>query len=129
MPALTGLALLLALQSLGEVLSHGLALALPGPVIGIGLLMPLLRFEAVRRPVGACAEVLLGHLSLLFVPAGVGVVMHLPLVAAHGLGLAVALVGSTWIGMAVTALLLRRWLRREDSEEDTAQDAREAAGD
>ena len=117
MPALTGLALLLALQAVGEALAHALSLALPGPVLGLALLLPLLAWAPVRTPVAAAAELLLAHLSLLFVPVGVGVVMHLPVVAAHGIGLAVALVGSTWIGMAVTAAVLRALLKDAPAEE------------
>ncbi|HEY5307045.1 MAG TPA: CidA/LrgA family protein, partial [Casimicrobiaceae bacterium] len=47
---------------------------------------------------------------LLFVPIGVGVITHLDLVSRYGLRLLAVIVLSTWIGMAVTALLLRRLL-------------------
>lgn len=107
MPALRGLAWLLLLQSLGEVLTRALVLPLPGPVLGLLMLLPLLRWPWVREPVAACADLLLAHLSLLFVPVGVGVLAHLDLLGAHGLGLLLALVVSTWIGLAVTAWVLR----------------------
>jgi holin-like protein len=61
--------------------------------------------------VAACADALLAHLSLLFVPVGVGVMTHLGVLSDYGLRLVVALVLSTWIGLAVTALVLRRLLR------------------
>jgi holin-like protein len=55
---------------------------------------------------------LLTHLSLLFVPVGVGVMTHLELVATYGLRLGVALLLSTLIGLAVSAIVLQALLRR-----------------
>lgn len=107
MDALRGLAWLLALQSAGELLARGLHLPFPGPVVGMVLLLIALRWELVRTPVAACADFLLAHLSLLFVPVGVGVVVHLPLLAQYGGRMLVVLVVSTWVGLAVTALVLR----------------------
>lgn len=111
--ALRGLALLLLLQALGEVLSHGLSLGVPGPVIGLLLLLVALQMARLRAPVAAAAEILLTHLSLLFVPVGVGVITHLDLVSKYGLRLTLVIVVSTWIGLAVTALALRALLDRE----------------
>ena len=113
MRALTGLTILLLCQSAGEVLVRLLALPLPGPVVGLLLLMALLRWPAVRAPVEAAATALLAHLSLLFVPVGVGVVAHWGLIAQHGVRMLVAIVVSTWVGLAVTALVLRAlWPRQ-----------------
>ena len=112
MIALRGLALLLLFQAAGELLVLGLKLPFPGPVVGLVLLLAGLRWRVVREPVQAAAELLLSHLSLLFVPVGVGVVTHLDLVTRHGAQLVAVIVVSTWIGMAVTALLLRGLLRR-----------------
>jgi holin-like protein len=112
MTALRGLAWLLLFQAAGEAIAHALALPFPGPVIGMALLLPALRWTAVRLPVQAAAELLLAHLSLLFVPVGVGVITHLDLVSHYGFRLLVAIVVSTWVGMAVTALVLRRLLPR-----------------
>ncbi len=112
MTALRGLAILLLLQAAGEGLAHSLGLPIPGPVVGLVLLLAALQFPALREPVGAIAELLLAHLSLLFVPVGVGVIVHLDLVSRYGLQLLMAIVASTWIGMAVTALVLRALLRR-----------------
>ena len=111
MNLLRGLALLLLLQAAGESLTHAFDLPLPGPVIGLVLLLGGLSWRFVREPVSAAADVLLAHLSLLFVPVGVGVIVHLDLVARFGLQLMAVIVVSTWIGMAVTALVLRRLLK------------------
>lgn len=112
MEALRGLAFLLLLQALGEALARGFGLPLPGPVLGLVLLLAALRVPALRAPVAAAADALLAHLSLLFVPVGVGVITHLAVLSQYGLKLLVAIVLSTWIGMAVTALVLRALLAR-----------------
>jgi holin-like protein len=116
MNGLRGLALLLLLQAAGEALVHAFGLPFPGPVVGMVLLLPALHFTWVREPIAAAADFLLGHLSLLFVPVGVGVITHLDLVAEYGVRLLVVIVLSTWIGMATTALILRALLRREATE-------------
>ena len=107
MDTLRGFACLLLCQSAGELLARGVSLGLPGPVVGMLLLLVLLNVDAVRKPVGVAADALLSHLSLLFVPVGVGVIAHLDLVSQFGLRLVVVLVLSTWLGMTVAALLLR----------------------
>ena len=115
MNGLRGLAWLLALQSVGEMLSRGLALPFPGPVIGMLLLLLALRLPMVREPVAACANFLLSHLSLLFVPVGVGVMTHLGLVGQYGVRMLVVVVLSTWLGLAVTALVLHLLRERSDA--------------
>ena len=116
MTALRGLAILLLLQAAGEGLTHWLALPIPGPVMGLVLLLGVLQLPVLREPVRAIADLLLAHLSLLFVPVGVGVIVHLQLISHYGLQLLAVIVFSTWIGMAVTALVLRGLLRRHPPE-------------
>ena len=121
MNALRGLAALLVLQAIGEALAHAFALPLPGPVVGMILLIAALTFPQLREPVKAAAEALLGHLSLLFIPVGVGVITHLDMISRYGVRLLVVIVVSTWIGMAVTALLLNVLLRRQPSGEQPGE--------
>jgi holin-like protein len=113
MNALRGLAILLLLQAAGEGVSRAFGLPFPGPVVGLVLLLAALQWSWVRGPVSATAEFLLTHLSLLFVPVGVGVITHVDLVSHYGLQLLAVIVLSTWLGLAVTALVLR-WLLRGD---------------
>jgi holin-like protein len=115
--ALRGLAILLLLQAAGEGLVHFARLPFPGPVAGLVLLLFALQWPWARGPVKAAAELLLAHLSLLFVPVGVGVITHLDLLSTYGLRLALVIVLSTWTGMAVTALVLRALLRRGPGKE------------
>jgi holin-like protein len=126
MDALRGLALLLVLQAAGDGLAHALRLPVPGPVVGMVLLIVALRVERLRVAVRAIAELLLAHLSLLFVPVGVGVITHLDLLSHRGGPLLVAIVGSTWTGMAVTALVLKRLLGSDEREATPAAEARDA---
>lgn len=107
MDALRGFALLLLCQSVGEAVSRLAQLPLPGPVVGLVLMWALLNVDAVRRPVAAAAEPLLTHLSLLFVPVGVGVVTHVGLLGQYGGRMLGVIVLSTWVGLVVTALVLR----------------------
>ena len=109
--------LLLLCQLLGEALAHGLNLPLPGPVIGMALLLVLLlvREKFVRvlpREVGdgtleKTSNGLLSHLSLMFIPAGVGVVQRLDLVVSHGVALFVALLVSTALAMLASVAAFR----------------------
>ena len=105
--------MLLLLQVAGDGLTHAFALPFPRPVVGLVLLLPALNWPGDREPVVAVAELLLANLSLLFVPVGVGVITHLQRVSRYGWQLLIVMAGSTWIGMAVTALVLRRLLKPE----------------
>ncbi len=116
MNALRGLAWLLLFQAAGEGITHSIGLPFPGPVVGLVLMLIGLRWALVREPVAAAADALLAHLSLLFVPVGVGVITHLPLVSQYGLQLLVVIVLSTWLGLAVTAVVLRYLLRTTSPE-------------
>ena len=112
MDALRGLAILLIAQSAGELLARGTGVPLPGPVIGLLLMLMALRLRAVQRWAGAAADVLLTHLSLLFVPVGVGVMTHVGLITQYGARMLLVIGVSTWVGLAVTALVMRGLLGR-----------------
>ncbi len=107
------LGLLLVFQLIGEVVARSFGLPIPGPVIGMLLLVALLLVRGSTPPrLTQTATTLLGHLSLLFVPAGVGVVVHLGTLQRALLPLLVTLLGSTLVTVVVTAgvlTLLRRW--------------------
>jgi len=110
--------LLLVCQLLGEVAARILDLPLPGPVIGMVLLFVGLTIRGGEAPerLQSTAQGLLEHLSLLFVPAGVGVMLHLSLVAEEWLPITAGLIVSTIATIAVTALVMRaaaRWMTRE----------------
>ena len=81
------------------------------------LLLLALRWSLLRHDVAVCADFLLAHLSLLFVPVGVGVVTHLALVTQYGLQMLVVVVASTLLGLGVTALTLK-WLSPKSESTD-----------
>ncbi len=113
---LPSITLLLLFQLVGEVASQALSLPVPGPVVGMGLLFVALLHPRVRsEPLRQTAQNLLQHLSLLFVPAGVGVMLHFQRVAAEWIPIVAALVLSTVAAIVVAALTtqwLARWLNR-----------------
>lgn len=105
---LGAITLLLVYQLAGEVIALAFRLPVPGPVIGMLLLfLSLLARGRVPDEVRNTANSLLSHLSLLFVPAGTGVMVHLARIADEWLPIAAALIGSTVLTIAVTALVLR----------------------
>ena len=127
MQALLGLMWLLVFLALGELLGQGLGLPLPGAVLGMVLLAGALRWQRVREPVAASAHVLLTHLSLLFVPAGVGVMGYLGLLGRYGWQLLGILLVSTALGLVVTALVLQ-WLTRDEARAAQADGVAEGEG-
>jgi len=110
---ISALTLLLLLQLIGEVFVQWFALPVPGPVIGLILLFAGLLWRGrLDDGLRHTANTLLQHLSLFFVPAGVGVMVHAARVADEWLALCAALVGSTLLSMAATALTLQFFLRQ-----------------
>jgi holin-like protein len=118
---LAGLTWLLVYQCVGEILARWTGLPVPGPVIGMVLLFAtLVAKNFAPESLQTTASGLLSHLSLLFVPAGVGVMSHFHRVASEWLPIAVALVVSTVLALAVTALVMRRLLERQDRRQTDA---------
>ena len=109
LPALT---LLLVYQLVGEVIAQFFALPVPGPVIGMALLFATLAVRgAVSDELRGTANGLLQHLSLLFVPAGTGVMLHFTRLAEEWPALLASLLVSTAVTIAVSALLMRALMR------------------
>ncbi|MBP0627910.1 MULTISPECIES: CidA/LrgA family protein [unclassified Cupriavidus] len=106
-------AILLVFQSVGEVISYALHLPVPGPVLGMILLFGWLVFDDRLLPIiqGTTSE-LLKHLSLLFVPAGVGIMVHANRIEGEWMPILVALVISTWLAIATTAVVTRVLMRK-----------------
>jgi putative effector of murein hydrolase LrgA (UPF0299 family) len=101
---IANLAVFLTFQLVGEVTARGLGLPIPGPVLGLALLLAacVIRPNLGKRLLGT-AQGLLGHLSLLFVPAGVGVVAHIGTLGPTAPALLLALVGSTVLALIAGA--------------------------
>lgn len=105
-------ATLLIFQTLGEGLSFALSLPVPGPVIGMLMLFCyLLARPRVAEALAPTTLEFLRHLSLLFIPAGVGIMVHAQRVAAEWLPLLAALIISAAVSLVVTAYVLK-WLQK-----------------
>lgn len=108
--------MLLVFQLIGEVIARGLVLPVPGPVVGMALLFAAL---VLRRGPSTdlrnTARSMLQHLSLLFIPAGTGVMLHFQRMSDEWLPLVISLLASTVITIAVTALVLRFLTGRSDT--------------
>jgi holin-like protein len=102
------LAVLLMFQFAGELIRAVTGLPIPGPVIGMMLLLiALLAKLPLPAGIHSTSRKLLAYLGLLFVPAGAGVVTRLPMIGAHWLPIVIAVVGSTVITMVMTAVVMR----------------------
>lgn len=102
------LATLLIFQTVGEGLAYALSLPVPGPVIGMALLFVYLRLkDDALEKLAPTTLGLLRHLSLLFVPAGVGIMVHFQRVVTEWLPIAAALLASTVVSIVVTAAVVK----------------------
>jgi holin-like protein len=119
-------AAIFACQLIGEFVVRAFALPLPGPVLGMFLLFVALLLRggngdrAVPGQLGTVADGLLGHLSLLFVPASVGLMRYFGVLEANALTLIVAIAVSTALAQAATALTFQ-YLARSDAEGSSAK--------
>lgn len=91
-------------------------LPVPGPVLGMFLLLIALisydKLAAYARPISL---VLISYLAVLFVPAGVGIILHFERIKNEALPIGVSLVFSTILTIAVTGLVIKYsgiWLEK-----------------
>ena len=112
---------LLACQVAGELVARLLGLPIPGPVIGTILMFVLLLIRG--RVPGALRDVsraLLTNLSLLFVPAGVGIIQHLDRIRGEWVGILAALVGSAVLTMVMAVFVFRLVSRLSGADQGEA---------
>ena len=111
------LAGLLLFQLAGELISRLAAIPVPGPVIGMVLLVVYLSLRGkVSTEMHAVSSTILQHLSLLFVPAGVALMLHVARIEAEWPAIAAALVISSVLTLAVTAGVFRLCVRGRDKD-------------
>lgn len=111
---INGITWLVVFQFLGTALVTVTDLPVPGPVVGMVLLLVAL---VLRKPgpgahVHQVADGLLAHLQLFFIPAGVGIIVYLHTLAQDALPIVVALVVSWLVGLLVVGAVVQLWLRR-----------------
>ena len=112
---LESLAVLLLCQLIGELTVVSLQIPVPGPVVGMAILFFGLMLRGnIPEDLARTANGILGQLSLLFVPAGVGVMTHLTLLGKQWLPLSISLLVSTVLTIAVTGLMMQRLAGKEE---------------
>ena len=103
-----GLVQILLFQSLGELVSKFVLPTLPGPVIGLVLLVLwLVLRKGINSELAMVADGFSQYLGLLFVPAAVGVVLFLPQLKANAVAIICALLGSVVLTIGSTAIVAR----------------------
>lgn len=116
MHALPGISLILLCQLAGETFVQLLEIPIPGPVVGMLIMLAgLVWHGAVPQSLRLVTDTLLRYLALLFVPAGVGLMVHFELIGRDWLAISLALLISTALAIAVTLLLLNLLLKRNTS--------------
>jgi len=114
---ISGLVQILLFQSIGELASKFLLPTLPGPVIGLVLLVLwLVTRKGMNAELAMVADGFSQYLGLLFVPAAVGVVLFLPQLQANALAIVSALVGSVVLTIGSSAVVVRFLSRKESHE-------------
>lgn len=117
---LNSIFLIFFFQLVGEFIQKFLELSIPGPVIGLFLLLIMLllsKKKYYKIPVNFqinlinSAENLLNYLPLLFIPVGVGVVMHLSLLEDNLVPVVLVIIIGTLLTLAVTAFVMERLLK------------------
>lgn len=109
-----GLVQLFIFQALGELLSKFALPFIPGPVLGLVLLLVFFSLRGrVPEHIDMVGSSVLQHLGLLFIPASVGVVLYLPLLRANAWAISAALVVSVVTTVAVTASLLKLLTKKD----------------
>ena len=120
MPLINALTILLVFQLMGEISVRYFSLPIPGPVLGMLMLfLTLLLRNRVHDSLESTASGLLEHLSLLFIPAGVGIMVHVDRIASDWFAIAVALIVSTvitFIGSAGIMVLMERVMVKPDDK-------------
>lgn len=115
---LTWITIIFACQLIGETLVALTGAPLPGPVAGMLILLAILAIKgSVPDDLSAVSAGLLQNLSLLFVPAGTGIIVHLSLLGSDVLPISVTLIVSTLATVAITGLIMQ-WLSKRKLEDE-----------
>ncbi|GAB4363478.1 MAG: CidA/LrgA family protein [Oricola sp.] len=116
------LTLIFGCQLAGEAFVAASGIPVPGPVMGMVLLFAGLAIKgSIPRNLDAVSGALLSNLSLLFVPAGTGIMVHLGLLAGDGIAVSVALIVSTVATIAVTGLVMQALIARKRKDGSDAR--------
>lgn len=119
---LENLTIILLCQLIGEVITRMAKLPVPGPVLGMVILFSgLMIRNKMPQELESVGGFLLRYLSLLFVPAGVGVITNLDLLVKSWAPIAGAIIIGTMVTIAVTGLVMQYLNRRQNVRRETRQ--------
>ena len=112
--------IILLYQLIGELFQKFFGLSIPRPVIGLVLLLLTLlliqkrqRVVPIKEDLFNSAEILLNYLPLLFIPVGVGVVMHLSLLEDNLASVVFVIILGTLSTLALTGYIMEKILRKK----------------
>lgn len=124
---IVGLIILLSFLIAGNVLEKLFYLPVPGSVVGLFLLLlALISFDRLSNYVRPVALVLISYLALLFVPAGVGIMLHVDRIKNEALAISCSLLLSTVLSIVVCSLTIKysmRWLEKRRSAKLNKQES------
>lgn len=112
-------------QLIGEFTQKFFELSIPGPVIGLLLLLfTLLLLKKVEFKVNILtkdlfnsAQTLLDYLPLLFIPVGVGVVMHLSFLEDNLVSVLLVIILGTLLTLGITGFIMEKILTKSKSND------------
>ena len=112
--------IILLYQLIGELFQKFFGLSIPGPVIGLVLLLLTLlliqkrqRVVPIKEDLFNSAEILLNYLPLLFIPVGVGVVMHLSLLEDNLASVIFVIILGNLSTLALTGYIMEKILKKK----------------
>lgn len=105
------LMIILWFSLLGETLSNLLHLPVPGSIIGLFCLFLALQFKWLRlRHVNDVGHFLLGNMTILFLPAAVGIMDKFHVIAPYLVPIGLIILGAIVINIAVIGLVVQ-WIK------------------
>ena len=122
---LNSIFIILFFQLIGEFIQKFFELSIPGPVIGLFLLLTILLFSKkshYKIPIDFkinlidTSENLLNYLPLLFIPVGVGVVLHLSLLEENVVPVMLVIIIGTLLTLALTAFVMDKLLKEDKND-------------
>ncbi len=120
---LKGIFIIFFFQLIGEVVKQYFVLLIPGPVVGLILLLMTLictqgltssAIGTLSKSIFQSADGILRYLSLLFIPIGVGVIMHLQYLENNILSVMAIILIGTVTSLGLTAVLFERLTKNND---------------
>ncbi|AKC96043.1 hypothetical protein VC03_06125 [Sneathia vaginalis] len=110
---------ILIFSLIGELFSKGLKLPIPGSVIGMLILFAFLEFNILKmKKIEKVGEFLLENLGILFVPAGVGIMVKFNFIKEIWLSFFVIAIFTTIFSLIITVKIVEIVKQKFEGDED-----------